>query len=82
MGQAPNGFINWLLGRGDIYRRAGSLCARQHLINRGLMTVKWEAYGGSPRPTTHVTGKGIALYARLLGVKAPELPRQASLPGI
>lgn len=82
LGPAPNGFINWLLGRGDIYRRAGSLCARQHLINRGLMTVRWEPHGGSPRPTTHVTGKGIALYARLLGVKAPELPRQDALHGI
>lgn len=39
------------------------------------------AYGGKPRPTTKLTGKGIAHYARELGVRPPGGPAQALLPG-
>lgn len=81
LGQAPNGFVNWLLGRGDIYRRNG-LCARQHLIDRGLYTMGWEEFGGKPRPVTRLTGKGVVHYAKILGVRPPEPPRQGALPGI
>ncbi|GJD97451.1 phage antirepressor [Methylobacterium iners] len=82
LGQRPNGFVNWLLERGDLYRRASGLCARQYLIDRGIMDVRWEEHGGKPRPTTKVTAKGIVHYAKVLGIKAPELPRQGYLPGL
>ncbi|GJD87119.1 hypothetical protein BHAOGJBA_0619 [Methylobacterium hispanicum] len=82
LGQAPNGFVNWLLGRSDIYRRAGSLCGRQYLIDRGILTVRWEPYGGKPRPVTKITGKGVVHYAKLLGVKPPSAPAQGLLPGL
>ncbi|GEL42908.1 hypothetical protein MEX01_34990 [Methylorubrum extorquens] len=81
LGQKSNGFIQWLLARGDIYRRSKSLCAKQHLIDRGLLKVRWEPYGSTPKPVTQVTGKGVVHYARLLGVKPPALSRQGKLPG-
>lgn len=79
--QGPNRFIAWLEGRGDLYRLNNGLVASQRLIERGLYTVVWEEFGGKPRPTTKVTGRGIVHYARELGVKPPGAPAQALLPG-
>lgn len=80
--QKPLGFCDWLRARGDIYRRAGSLCFKQHLIDRGLFVVRWKLYGSTPRPETRLTGKGIVFYAKLLGVRPPQRPRQPLLPGV
>lgn len=46
-----------------------------------MFTDRWEPFGGKPRPMTKVTGKGIVHYARALGVRPPQQPPQALLPG-
>lgn len=79
--QGPNKFIAWLKDRGDLFERNGGNVALQSLIDRGVYQVVWQDYGGKPRPTTKLTGKGVVHYARLLGVKPPAAPAQALLPG-
>lgn len=81
LGQGPNKFIAWLLERGDLHKLNGGNVAKERLINQGLFTVRWEPFGGKPRPTTKVTGKGIVHYAKALGVRPPQQPPQALLPG-
>ena len=81
LGQAPNGFIEWLRGRGDLFRRGGSNAAKQHLIARGLFVMRLDRNGASVRPVVRMTGKGLVTYAKILGVKPPLPPRQGKLPG-
>lgn len=81
LGQGPNKFIAWLKDRGDVFELNKGNVAKQRLIDQGLFTVRWEPFGGKPRPTTKVTGKGIVHYAKALGVRPPQQPPQALLPG-
>ena len=79
--QGPNRFVAWLRERCDLFDLNGGSVAKRALIDRGLFEVVWVVHGGSPRPTTKMTGKGMVHYSRALGVKPPGQPTQAVLPG-
>ena len=79
--QGPVTFVRWLRTRGDLYDLNGGPVPKEALIKKGFFKVSFEMYGGEPRPTTKVTGKGIVHYARELGVKPPALSPQGLLPG-
>ncbi|MBP2302546.1 phage antirepressor [Azospirillum picis] len=77
LGQQPKAFIRWLTAGRYIYRRVGSsrLLAYQDAIQSGLIEHKLRTFkkadgteGSSDQPM--VTTKGIARFARLLGVTA------------
>lgn len=80
--QGPDKFIKWLRGRGDLYDLDDGPVPKQRLIDRGLFTVVFREFGGKPRPTTKLTGKGVVHYARELGVRPPGPSAQALLPGL
>ncbi|MCJ2040949.1 phage regulatory protein/antirepressor Ant [Methylobacterium sp. J-059] len=80
--QGPNRFVDWLRDRGDLFNLDGGPVPKQPLIDRGLFIVIWRKFGDNNRPTTRLTGKGIVHYAHALGVRPPQAPSQALLPGI
>jgi len=79
--QGPNRFIGWLKDRGDLFDLGEGPVPKQPLIDRKLFVIVWREFGGKQRPTTRLTGKGVVHYARELGVRPPQSPPQALLPG-
>lgn len=79
--QRANRFVTWLCTRIDLYNLGGGPVEKEPLIKMGLFQVGFEMYGGAPRPTTKLSGKGLVHYAKELGVRPPVLSRQGLLPG-